>query len=115
VLKYRSRKLRSSATDAERRLWYRIRRRQLGGFRFRRQHPIGNYIVDFVCPDRRLIVEIDGGQHAEQCNYDEKRSRYLSASGFRVLRFWNNELMNDLESVLELIWKELHRPSEPPP
>jgi very-short-patch-repair endonuclease len=81
-----ARQLRASATDAEIRLWSRLRRRQLEGFRFRRQQPMGSYIVDFFCPDAKLIVEVDGGQHAESTT-DERRTQWLEAQGYHVVRF----------------------------
>jgi very-short-patch-repair endonuclease len=83
--------LRRNETDTEKRLWYRLRRQQLNGFRFRRQHPIGPFIVDFVCLSEKLIVELDGGQHAEQITADSERTAWLEGRGYRVLRFWNND------------------------
>ena len=112
-----ARELRCSSTDAERRLWYFLRRRNLLGHRFRRQVPVGPYVVDFLCIDARLVVELDGGQHAEQKFYDAARSDYLVALDLRVLRFWNNEVLQSTSSVLEVIAAELKRrsPQEPPP
>ena len=89
-------------TDAERRIWSRLRSRQLGP-RFRRQAPIGPYIADFACFDPRLIIEIDGGQHDEQRGYDSRRDGWLKSQGFVVLRFWNNEVLENAEGVLERI------------
>ena len=94
-------------TDAERHLWQHLRQRQFAGHRFRRQMPIGSYIVDFVCLERRLIVEIDGGQHQEQHDYDERRDGWLVEQGFRVLRFWNNEVLSQTEGVLTRILEGL--------
>jgi very-short-patch-repair endonuclease len=94
-------------TDAERRLWYHLRRRNLGGSRFRRQAPIGPFIVDFVCFDGRLILELDGSQHAQQTEADAKRTAWLNSQGFRVLRVWNNQVLEELESVLEAIGSAL--------
>jgi len=94
-------------TDAERYLWKHLRQRQLAGHRFRRQMPIGSYIVDFVCLERRLIVEIDGGQHQEQQAYDGRRDGWLVEQGFRVLRFWNNEVLSQTEGVLMRILEGL--------
>jgi very-short-patch-repair endonuclease len=105
----RSRRLRCDMTDAERRLWYGLRKRQLQGRKFRRQHPIGEYIVDFVCLDARLIVEVDGGQHGERVEYDSARTRWLEGQGYRVLRFWNDEVLQGLSPVLDLIWQALAR------
>jgi len=89
----KARELRTHPTDAERRLWQKLKRRQIAGIKFRRQLPIGPYIVDFVCLERRLVVEVDGGQHLEQIPQDEQRSQWLRAQGFRVLRFWNNDAL----------------------
>ncbi|AOY02388.1 hypothetical protein BJP62_15960 [Jeongeupia sp. USM3] len=107
-----ARKLRAEATDAERRLWTGLRGRQLGGFRFRRQHPLGPYIVDFVCLDAGLIVELDGGQHASQAQSDENRTHALNRLGFRVLRYWNDQVLRETGAVLADI---LARLSELPP
>ena len=116
-LKTKSRELRSNSTDAERLLWLQLRRRQLAGFRFRRQHPIGDFIADFVCLERRLVVEVDGGQHQTNEAYDTRRSEQMGKSGFKVVRFWNNQVFQELEAVKETILKELtdnqHR--QPPP
>jgi len=104
-----ARKLRQHMSDAERRLWCLLRRRQLEGFRFRRQQPIDRYIADFVCLRERLIVELDGASHAETQGYDEVRTAWLEAKGFRVLRFWNNEVLGNQEGVIEVILDALHR------
>lgn len=85
-----ARQLRSASTDAERHLWHYLRRRHLFGYRFRRQAPVGPYIVDFLCVEARLVIELDGGQHSEQKDYDDARTDYLAALDMRVLRFWNN-------------------------
>ena len=103
----RARTLRTNMTDVEQKLWYRLRNRRLDGYKFRRQHEIEHYIVDFVCTDAMLIVELDGGQHAEQADYDARRSRHLRALGYRVLRFWNNDVLTDTESVLAVILEAL--------
>jgi very-short-patch-repair endonuclease len=103
-----ARKLRKEQTDAERRLWWQLRNRQLEGWKFRRQCPIGDYIADFVCIDARLIVELDGGQHSEQRQYDENRTRDLEKAGFVVLRFWNNDVLTNSEGVIEEILRMLH-------
>jgi very-short-patch-repair endonuclease len=99
----RVRDLRSNLTDAERRLWQSLKRRQIAGVKFRRQQPIGPFIVDFVCFDPRVIVEVDGGQHAERLHDDEKRTRWLEAQGYRVLRFWNNDVLANTEAVAQAI------------
>src|SRR4051794_34506858 len=97
-----ARRLRRDSTDAERRLWYRLRARQIDGAKFVRQEPIGPYVVDFICRERRLIVEVDGGQHATDPR-DAVRDRMLSDHGYRVLRFWNNDVLSNTEGVLESI------------
>ena len=110
----RARSLRVTQTDAEQWLWYHLRSRRLQGWKFRRQHEIGRYIADFVCPDAGLIVELDGGQHGEQMIYDELRTLELEAMGYRVLRFWNNEVLKNVEDVLEVILEALARPAPHP-
>jgi very-short-patch-repair endonuclease len=101
----RAKRLRKNSTDAERALWRVLRSRQLGGHKFRRQQPLGPFIVDFVCLDARMVVEIDGGQHNEEEDiaYDQRRSQWLEKAGFRVMRFWNHEVLNQLESVSDAI------------
>ncbi|MBW1836147.1 MAG: endonuclease domain-containing protein [Deltaproteobacteria bacterium] len=106
-IKYRAKKLRKNMTDAERLLWRHLRNRELGGYKFRRQRPIGPYIVDFVCIEKKLVVEVDGGQHAGQVELDTKRSGYLKEKGYRVLRFWNNEVLKETESALTVILSSL--------
>ena len=99
----RARGLRRNMTDAEQLLWRYLRSRQLCGWKFRRQHEVDRYIVDFVCADAKLIVELDGGQHAEQVELDAWRTQRLEALGYRVLRFWNDEVFKHTEAVLEVI------------
>ena len=111
----RARAMRHEASDAERMLWRHLRARRLAGFKFRRQEVIGPYIVDLVCFHARLIIEADGGQHAEQQVYDQQRSAALAARGYRVLRFWNNEVLNDIDGVLERIRMGLVRSPHPDP
>jgi len=101
-------------TDAEQLLWRRLRNRELSGKKFRRQHEIGRYIADFVCTEAMLIIELDGGQHAKQVEYDGRRTRYLQAMGYRVLRFWNNDVLQDIESVLTVILDCLASPAPHP-
>jgi len=84
------------------------------GFKFRRQFPIGRYIADFACPEKKLIVEVDGGQHSEQINYDDERTVWLQSQGFRVLRFWNNEVQMNLDGVKEIIYNALTAKEQPP-
>ena len=98
-----SRQLRKNMTNAEKVLWQKLRLKQLNGYKFRRQCPIGSYIVDFVCFDKKLIIELDGSQHADQVVYDLKRTQWLESQGFEVLRFWNNQVLNEIESVMNLI------------
>ncbi|WP_420347206.1 endonuclease domain-containing protein [Pelagibius sp.] len=98
-----ARALRRQMTDAERTLWAALRRRQIDGLRFRRQVPLGRFIVDFACYDARLVIELDGGQHAGRQQEDTVRMQWLEARGFRVLRFWNSEIGENLEAVLEAI------------
>ncbi len=99
LLQIRARALRSRMTDAERKLWYALRDRRFAGFKFRRQVPIGNFIADFVCYEHRLVIEVDGGQHAESLQ-DQRRDRWFVAQGFRVMRFWNNDVLSNLEGVM---------------
>jgi len=99
----KARTLRRHMTDAEGALWCRLRSRRLCGYKFRRQHPIGPYIVDFLCPARRLVVEVDGGQHTATSERDAARTRWLERRGYRVMRFWNNEVLNETDAVLESI------------
>jgi very-short-patch-repair endonuclease len=111
----RSRELRNNATPAERRLWQHIRNRQLSGTRFNRQVPIGPFICDFAARTRKVIIELDGGQHAERIVEDERRTRFLASRGYRVLRFWNNDVLENVEGVLTTIQAALNdRPSPGP-
>jgi very-short-patch-repair endonuclease len=105
--------MRKIMTDAERKLWQRLRGQQLGR-KFRRQHPFENYILDFVCLEHRLVIEVDGSQHAEEQKYDNERTEKLRIAGFTVLRFWNNEVLNQTDAVVEAIWNALN-PSPPQP
>ena len=106
TLRQRARKLRKNRTDAERYLWYYLRAGRLG-FKFKRQVPIGVYIADFVCLEKRLVIELDGGQHMDNKIYDIKRTDWLMTSGFKVLRFWNHEVFQETSSVLEAIMSAL--------
>ena len=101
-----ARQLRANQTDAETVLWNRIHNRQLDGHKFARQVPIGRYICDFVCREKQIVIEVDGGQHSDSPE-DAVRDRYLAAEGYRVLRFWNNEVLGNLEGVLVTIQTEL--------
>ena len=106
----RSRTLRKNSTDAERKLWSVLRSRQLNGFKFRKQVEIDGYVVDFLCAERRLIIEVDGGQHSPEC--DARRTAYLESQGFRVIRFWNNDVLENLDGVWTIIEQALE--STPP-
>ncbi len=112
-MKDRARNLRQLSTDAERLLWRRLRDRQLAGLKFRRQHRLGNFIVDFVCLEQRLILELDGGQHAIQQQADAHREAFLMGLGYRVLRFWNNEVLGNLDGVLQTIVRTARRDVSP--
>jgi len=105
----RARELRREETEAERRLWSRLRNRQVGNAKFRRQQPIGDYFADFVCMRFKLVVEVDGGQHAERPEYDAMRTAYMEDRGFRVLRFWNNEVLGDIDAVLDSILRAVEQ------
>jgi adenine-specific DNA-methyltransferase len=104
----RPRRLRQNMPDAERLVWSRLRNRRFAGFKFRRQVPLGSYIVDFVCFARRLVIEMDGGQHTLQQKYDADRTSWLEREGFRVVRFWNHEVFEERDAVEEQIWRKLH-------
>src|SRR5712664_4828444 len=103
----RARTLRRNMTEAERRVWQILRSHQMKGYKFRRQVPIGRYIADFVCHEVRLIVEIDGGQHEPSSPQEAERSGFLQSEGYRILRFWNNEVLENLDGVHQTITKEL--------
>jgi very-short-patch-repair endonuclease len=99
----RAAELRRNQTEAEARLWKYLRAHRANGVHFRRQHAVGNYIVDFCAPRKKLIIEVDGGQHLEQEEYDTERTQFLGSQGYKVLRFWNNEIMKDIEGVMRVI------------
>jgi very-short-patch-repair endonuclease len=99
--------LRKNTTEAESHLWHYLRAKRLNGYKFRRQHLIHPYVVDFVCLNKKLIVECDGGQHLEQKTYDEKRSEFLKAKGYSVIRFWNNTVLKETPLVLDIIFDAL--------
>ena len=110
-----AKRLRRNQTDAERALWFQLRDRRLRGLKFKRQVPIDRFVVDFCCSDAKLIIELDGGQHATRTSEDANRTEILAAMGYLVLRFWNNDVMQNIGGVLEEILSTLeqHR-SEPP-
>jgi very-short-patch-repair endonuclease len=114
-LRQKARILRKNMTDAERAIWQSVRNRQLSGFKFRRQRPIGPYIVDFVCAEKKIIIEIDGGQHALNTEHDDKRSEFLRNEGYRVLRFWNSDVLKEKNAVLEEILLNLKGSPSPRP
>jgi very-short-patch-repair endonuclease len=109
-----ARRLRKNATQAELSLWNTLRARQVQGFKFVRQEPIGRYTVDFVCRERRLVIEVDGGQHATD-RRDVERDRWLAEQGYCVLRFWNNDVLGNLPGVLEMIAAALSQSQAPHP
>jgi very-short-patch-repair endonuclease len=111
---FRAKELRNNPTEAERLLCQHLRLRQLGGYKFRRQQALGNYIVDFVCLEKRLVIEVDGGQHNSQVAYDEQRATWIEQQGFRVLRFWDHEVLQNIEAVKEAIWQALVGMAPPP-
>ena len=105
-----ARELRADATDAEHRLWSRLRRDQLG-VRFRRQYPVAGFIADFCSPTIKLVIEVDGGQHAERITRDQQRTRRIESCGYRVLRFWNNDVLTNIDGVMERIAEAIRSPS----
>lgn len=105
--KDKARALRAQMTDAKTLMWQQLRGRRFQGFKFRRQRPLGPYILDFVCLEAGLVIEIDGGQHAEQQAYDQARTALIESHQLTVIRFWNHEVMNDTAAVLENIWQTL--------
>jgi very-short-patch-repair endonuclease len=104
-----ARRLRRQQTDAERLLWFRLRDRRLDGWKLRRQFSVDRYVVDFFCADAHLIIELDGGQHAIRTNADVARTKILQAMGYLVLRFWNNDVIRNMDGVLEEIMTALQR------
>ena len=106
--------LRKNQTEAEKIIWRQLRSKGLSGLKFRRQQPIGDYIVDFVCLEKKLIIEVDGGQHAESEN-DQKRDAWLQSEGYTVLRFWNNDVLGNVEGVMEMIYRNCGAPSPQSP
>ncbi len=112
----RARQLRCFPTEAEAFLWQHLRGRAFKALKFRRQLELGNYIVDFVCLEKRLIIEVDGGQHNEKLHrrYDEVRDQWLRSQGFRILRYWNNEVLDEWDAIAEAIWKAAEEYPSPP-
>ncbi|PZQ27351.1 MAG: endonuclease domain-containing protein [Stenotrophomonas acidaminiphila] len=107
-----AKRLRREMTDAERRLWKHLRAGRLEGFKFRRQHPVPPYVLDFCCVEVGLAIELDGSQHSEA--RDASRSRYLESQGWRIVRFWDNDVLNKTDAVVEAIWNILSRPTLSP-
>ena len=112
---YQIKQLRINQTDAEKKLWRYLRAKRFVGFKFKRQQAINPYIVDFCCLRGRLVIELDGGHHQDQQSYDEARTKYLNEQGFRVLRFWNNEVLQNIDQVLEVIHRSLQPSPQPSP
>ena len=110
-----ARKLRWQSTDAERLLWKHLRAHRMAGHKFKRQVVIEPYIVDFVCLEAKLIIEADGGQHLEQARQDLARSQFLGSLGYRIIRFWNHEILGDIHAVLEQIHRHLIEAPSPQP
>ena len=108
----RAKELRRDPTPAEVKLWARLRAHRMADVHFRNQHAIGNYIVDFCAPRRKLIIELDGSQHLEQEKHDAERTEFLKSKGYKVLRFWNEDVMNNIDSVLNVIWETLNEQKE---
>lgn len=107
----RAKTLRINRTEAETHLWHFLRARRLGGYKFRRQHPIGNYILDFYCSEKKLAIELDGGQHAHEDRsiYDQNRTDILTGMGVKVIRYWDHELFLNIEGIIEDILRELEK------
>jgi very-short-patch-repair endonuclease len=106
-MQQRAAELRHNPTEAETKLWRFLRAHQTDDVHFRRQHAIGNYIVDFCSPRKKLVIELDGSQHLEQQTYDQQRTEFLQSKGYSVLRFWNNDVIKDLEGVMRVILETL--------
>jgi very-short-patch-repair endonuclease len=107
--------LRKNFTDTERLLWKHLRAKQMEGCKFRRQEPIGSYIVDFVCQEKQIVIEVDGWQHSTEQEKDKERDKWLKGQGYKVLRFWNNEVLSNTKGVLEAIRDCLNHPPLTPP
>ena len=110
-----TRHLRRNMTDVERLLWLRLRDRQIKGYKFRRQHPFREYVLDFACLEAKVVIELDGSQHFDAQSHDVARTSKLEAAGFQVLRFWNNEVLSNIDGVLEIIWRALPEEIRTPP
>ena len=111
----RAQQLRKNPTEAEKRLWRRLNRRRLEGWKFSRQMPVGPFICDFMCQEARLAIELDGGQDAIETENDASRTRYIQSEGYRVLRFWNNDVFGNMDGALQTIAAALEVPPPPAP
>ena len=109
----RTRELRKNMTDAEKKLWSLLRNRQFEGLKFRRQHAIGKYIVDFICFEKKIVIEVDGSQHLENKIYDANRTEWLQKQDFKVIRFWNNDVLNEIEVVLDKLYEKIKNSPSP--
>jgi adenine-specific DNA-methyltransferase len=107
--------MRHVPTEAEKKFWWMVRDRRLGGHKFKRQHPIGSYIADFACLEAKLIVELDGGQHAKRQEHDTKRDAVFASQGFRVVRFWNGEFLKNQEAAADQLLQQLGGEKTPSP
>ena len=114
ILTPHAKNLRKNQTEAEKVLWRHLRSKGLSGLKFRRQQPIGACIVDFVCLEKRLVIEVDGGQHSNS-EEDRRRDAWLQSEGYAVLRFWNNEVLGNMDGVMEMIWRRCGAPSPQSP
>jgi very-short-patch-repair endonuclease len=114
-LKAKARRLRRGQTETEKRLWRLLRNRELLGHKFRRQQPLSPFVVDFCCLEKKLVVELDGGQHAERPSLDERRTEWLKREGYRLIRFWDNEMFENTQGVLEKIFRHLDGAPSPRP
>jgi adenine-specific DNA-methyltransferase len=112
---FTAQRLRSDQTGVERRLWFELRDRRFYGHKFRRQVPVGPFIVDFACWERSFIIELDGGQHNSMIDDDRKRTQWLEGNGWRVLRFWNNDVIENMDGVLQRIAATLESQASPHP
>jgi very-short-patch-repair endonuclease len=108
----RAKELHRNMSPAEAKRWKHLRAHRMDGIHFRNQHAIDTYIVDFCVPHKQMIIELDGSQHLEQKEYDEERTKYLETRGYRVLRFWNHDVLNKIDNVLNVIWNVLREKDE---
>ncbi|HEX4079864.1 MAG TPA: DUF559 domain-containing protein [Rhizomicrobium sp.] len=114
-MRVHARTMRHVPTEAEKKFWWMVRDRRLGGHKFKRQHPIGSYIADFACLEAKLIVELDGGQHAKRQEHDTKRDAVFASQGFRVVRFWNGEFLKNQEAAADQLLQQLGGEKTPSP